>query len=49
MDGDGDGDLEEDSYYGTDVDIWDRREERDKDVTLPLDSTTPLIEEVERD
>ncbi|KIO07689.1 hypothetical protein M404DRAFT_391933 [Pisolithus tinctorius Marx 270] len=49
MDGDCDDDLEEDSYYGTDVDIWDRRGERDKDVTLPLDSTTPLIEEVERD
>ncbi|KAI6112618.1 putative casein kinase-1 hhp1 [Pisolithus sp. B1] len=53
--GDGDDDLGEDSYYGTDVDIWDRQGERDKDVTLPaeqeveLDSVTPLIEEVQRD
>lgn len=52
--GDIDDDVE-DSYYETDIDIWDRRGERDKDVTLPaeqevdLDSITLLIEEVPRD
>lgn len=54
-DGGGDDDLGEDSYYGTDIDIWDRQGERDKDLTLPaekeaeLDSVIPLIEEVQRD
>ncbi|KAI6026988.1 putative casein kinase-1 hhp1 [Pisolithus marmoratus] len=54
-DGYGDDDLGEDSYYGTDIDIWDRQGERDKDVTLPaeqeaeLDSIIRPIEEVRRD
>jgi hypothetical protein len=45
--------LGEDSYYGMDLDSWERRGERDKDVTLPaqqeaeLDNITPLIVEVE--
>jgi hypothetical protein len=51
-DDDSDNDLGEDSYYGMDIDIWERQGERDKDVTLSakqeaeLDSITPLIVEV---
>jgi hypothetical protein len=50
---DSDDDLGEDSYYGMDIDIWERQGERDKDVTLSakeeadLDSITPLIVEVQ--
>lgn len=50
---DSDDDLGEDSYFGWDIDIWDRQGERDKDVTLPaeqeaeLDVIIPVIEEVE--
>lgn len=52
-DDDSDDGLGEDSYYGMDIDIWERHGERDKDVTLPakqeaeLDSITPLIVEVQ--
>ncbi|RDB25721.1 Casein kinase I hhp1 [Hypsizygus marmoreus] len=52
-DGDSGDDLGEDSYYGMDLDMWERQGERDKDVTLPakleaeLDSITPLIIEVQ--
>jgi hypothetical protein len=52
-DDDGGGDLGDDSYYGMDIDIWERQGERDKDVTLSakhgadLDSITPLIVEVQ--
>lgn len=52
-DNDSDSDLGEDSYFGWDIDIWDRQGERDKDVTLPaeqeteLDNITPVIVEVE--
>lgn len=52
-DDDSDDDLGEDSYYGMDIDIWERQGERDKDVTLSakqeaeLDSITPLIIEVQ--
>lgn len=51
----GDDDRGEDSYFGLDIDIWDRQGERDKEVTLPaewkteLDNFIPLIEEVEED
>ncbi|KAF8131414.1 putative casein kinase-1 hhp1 [Boletus edulis] len=51
--GDCDDDLGEDSYFGWDIDIWDRQGERDKDLTLPaeqeaeLDEITPVIGEVE--
>ena len=44
--------LGKDSYYGMDIDAWERQEERDKDVTLPieqqevLDNIIPLIVEV---
>ena len=52
-DKDSDDDLGENSYYGMDIDIWERQGERDKDVTLSakqeaeLDSITPLIVEVQ--
>jgi hypothetical protein len=52
-DNDSDDDPGEDSYYGMDIDIWERQGERDKDVTLSakqeaeLDSITPLIVEVQ--
>ena len=52
-DDNGDDDLGEDSYYGMDIDIWERQGERDKDITLSvpqeaeLDSITPLIVEVQ--
>lgn len=52
-DDDSDDDLGEDSYYGMDIDIWERQGERDKDVTLSaeqeaeLDSITPQIAEVQ--
>jgi hypothetical protein len=52
-DDDSDDDLGKDSYYGMDIDIWERQGERDKDVTLSakqeaeLDSVTPLIVEVQ--
>jgi len=52
-DDDSDDDLREDSYYGMDIDIWERQGERDKDVTLSakqeaeFDSITPLIVEVQ--
>ncbi len=45
--------LGEDSYYGMDLDSWERHGERGEDVTLPaqqeaeLDNITPLIVEVE--
>jgi serine/threonine protein kinase len=48
-----DDDLGEDSYYGMDIDIWERQGERDKDVTLcaiqkaELDSITLRIVEVQ--
>ena len=50
---DSDDDLGEDSYYGMDIDIWERQGERDKDVTLSakqeaeLDNITLLIVEVQ--
>ena len=50
---DSDDDLGENSYYGMDIDIWERQGERDKDVTLSakqeaeLDGITPLIIEVQ--
>jgi hypothetical protein len=52
-DDDSDDDLGENSYYGMDIDIWERQGERDKDVTLSakqeaeLDGITPLIIEVQ--
>ncbi|KAI6095397.1 hypothetical protein EDD16DRAFT_1733395 [Pisolithus croceorrhizus] len=55
QDSGGDGDLGENSHYGTNTDIWDRQGERDKGVTLPgeheveLDSIILLTEEVPRD
>jgi hypothetical protein len=45
--------LGENSYYGMDLDSWQRHGERDKDLTLPaqqeaeLDNITPAIVEVE--
>jgi len=54
-DNDSDNDLDEDSYFGLDIDIWDRQGERDKDVTFPveqgakLDNITPVIGEVDED
>ncbi|KAG9316103.1 putative casein kinase-1 hhp1 [Chiua virens] len=50
---DGSDEDDEDSYFGMDIDIWDRQGERDKDVTLPaklefeLDNIIPVIEAVE--
>ncbi len=50
---DSDNHFGEDSYYGMDLDSWERHGERDKDVTLlaqqeaELDNITPLIVEVE--
>ena len=52
-DSDDDDDLGEDSYFGLDIDIWNRQGDRDKDLTLPaeqeadLDNIIPSIEEVE--
>jgi hypothetical protein len=52
-DDDIDDDPWEDSYYGMDIDIWERQGERDKDVTLTakmeavLDSITRPIVEVQ--
>ncbi|TDL24370.1 kinase-like protein [Rickenella mellea] len=46
-------DLGENSYWATDIDMWNRQGNRDKDVTLPaileaeLDERTPVIVEVE--
>jgi hypothetical protein len=50
---DDDEDLRENSYYGWDLDQWERNGPRDKDLTMPdvlvdaLDRTIPAIVEVE--
>ena len=51
--GEDDEDLGEDSYYGWDLDQWERNGPRDKDLTLPVvqengvDRIIPVILEVE--
>ena len=52
-DGEDDEDLEKNSYYGWDIDQWERNGPRDKDLTLPVmqensvDHVIPVIVKVE--